>query len=117
MSKLSRSKRLRRQRERMWKENPHCHWCGIETVLIPYGAKVKQENNAATIDHLRDKYNPEKRQEPNLNNETRRVLACFSCNVRRSAEATAKLPKEELWRRSGRFPLTKPDKADTLQGT
>lgn len=44
-----------------------------------------KETRRATIDHLRDRFDPTRRQ-PNRTREERTVLACLECNNRRGAE-------------------------------
>lgn len=100
------SKTKRQQLFFMWKRNPSCHWCGRDTMLVlrteahPHN-KVPPRDDEATIDHLRSRFDPT-RQEPNLNHEFRRVLACWRCNNERSRAEQAQRPLEELHRRSGR---------------
>lgn len=97
------NQRLRLQRIRLWKEDPHCYHCGLLTELPPKKAHLKNKPHYATIDHLYSRYDP-RRYAPMVGKEKRRVLACFACNQKRSIQETAALPKEELWRRSGRYP-------------
>ena len=75
------SNRIKRQRRRLYEQNPYCHWCQRKLQLIekPGG---KLPDDAATIDHLRSRYDP-LRQVPATRNECRRVLACFRCNFER----------------------------------
>lgn len=84
------------QRARLWHKDPHCHWCKTLTVLTT--GKLQQANSA-TIDHLYSKLNP-KRRTPCAPGEVRRVLACYTCNQRRSIEECATLSFEERYRRS-----------------
>ena len=60
----------------------------------------------ATIDHVISRYNPERwvKRKPD---EVRKVLACFECNTNRSNEETARLSKEELYKRGQGFSFNK----------
>ena len=84
-------------REELWTKDPHCHWCGRLTVQPSEILKMGQPNppEMATIDHLVDRF--EGRNRNNFNNV---VLACNECNNRRGRERQAKIPLEELQRRS-----------------
>lgn len=97
----------REARNLMWRADPHCHWCGKLTRLPAprvKGVKHRQEHDWATLDHLVSRLEPSKRQ-AHKTGERRWVLACFACNVRRSHEEMLRTPIEELWRRSGHYPL------------
>ena len=75
------SKNIRKRREKLWnEEGGKCHWCSRETSLPPKGeAKVIPTPDLATLDHLRTRLD-KNRQEPNVNNEQRTLLACWQCN-------------------------------------
>ena len=90
----------RAQKERLWLKNPYCHWCGCLTVLLPPESKRKYfPSNMATIDHVRSRLHPARR-EPVYGEERRHVLACRQCNQRRCDEEQKQLSIEELRRRS-----------------
>lgn len=62
----------------MWRRNPHCFWCGIETVLDD-GPKLPP--NAATVDHIRSRFCLERAER--ADGRWRKgilVLACSQCN-------------------------------------
>lgn len=62
---------------------------------------VAEPDNMATIDHLRDRFDPLRK----INEKkSRSVLSCKKCNNDRSSLRQAALDKEELWERSGRKP-------------
>lgn len=63
--------------------------------------RERTPDDAATFEHLDDKYSPDRGKRYG---EYRVVLACNACNNKRSAERTAALSKAELWERSGRRP-------------
>lgn len=95
----------RKRKEKLWNENRHCYWCGCETLLIN-DPHIKTPNpRMATLDHLRDRYDPS-RWIPNTSNEIRTVLACYQCNHGRGREKTDSLSKEELWARGNGYKLT-----------
>ncbi len=58
----------------------------------------------ATIEHLRDRYHPERQIDP-VNHEQRWALACWKCNTERGNQRTAERPIEELWERSRSHPV------------
>ena len=90
---------------KLWHDNPNCHWCGKPTILTNVQhIKGQPDPMMATIDHIISRYSPLRwvKAKPG---EMRKVLACFECNARRSAEETAKLSKEELYRRGQGFCL------------
>lgn len=86
---------------KLFAAKPHCHWCGRLTVLLPEVPQIRGKIpwNAATIDHLRSRYDP-KRQEPVTAGEIRLVLACWRCNNERCQQEQNQIGKEELNRRS-----------------
>ena len=83
MSYKSKQKRLRN----LYKKDIHCHWCNCETIL-PENCNNKKHkkvpDNMATLDHLNDRYNLDKRRMPNYTQEERTVLSCKKCNIERS---------------------------------
>lgn len=87
-----------RRKLKLWnQQHGLCHWCNCEMIHWT----DSRRNRIATVDHLRDRYDPTTRGDPNPDREQRWVLACWECNQRRSDERTAARP-EDLWRRSGR---------------
>ncbi|MGH2711373.1 MAG: hypothetical protein ACRDH9_09250 [Actinomycetota bacterium] len=92
---------VRRWRKRRWRQDPRCAYCRVVTVLRWADPRKPAPLNLATVDHLRDRYDPT-RHEP-ANGEVRRVLACWKCNHDRERARTAALSKKELWRRSGHY--------------
>lgn len=76
--------------KKLWRRDPHCHWCGRLTELLERDPKRKYfPPESATRDHLRSRFDPT-RQEPCVPyREFRIVLACRECNLRRSAEEVA----------------------------
>src|SRR6185503_18043250 len=82
---MSSQSRIIRRKQRLYNQYPFCHWCGIALVLV-VSDNGRLPDNAATIDHLRSRFDLT-RQEPKINAyEERTVLACYGCNQRRSAE-------------------------------
>lgn len=106
------SGRLRRRKEYLYKKNPFCPRCGIKMILPPRGKRCSSPK-MATIEHKNNKYHPEKRykkqtleerQNASKHRTGRTGLLCKKCNEDIANEETKSLPKEELWRRSGRKP-------------
>jgi hypothetical protein len=97
---------IRVWKERRWRKDPRCAYCGVVTILRwtppprrEGGGNPRPPLNLATVDHLRDRYDPT-RQDPPRHGEVRRVLACWRCNNALGAIRTALQPLEELRRRS-----------------
>lgn len=71
-----------KQRRSLFAKNPACYWCErITTLYVAKDGEIPPDN-MATIDHLRSRFNP-RRKEPNPKGEKRRVLACHKCNQKR----------------------------------
>lgn len=65
----------------LWRHDPHCHWCGVETVLErPEGSLRRNHNpeNLATLDHIYSRFEPQRKTNKDA------VLACHRCNNERS---------------------------------
>jgi hypothetical protein len=95
---MSETGRIKLSRRRLWEQNPHCHWCGTETVLIDQDGGFFP-HNAATVDHLRSRLDSS-RSEPNPQREQRRVLACWRCNNERARDEQKSMPIEKLHERN-----------------
>lgn len=77
------NKRLQRRRNYMFEKDPHCFYCGIRLVH-PRNCTDRhtpQPDNMATIDHLRDRFDPKRGMETG---GVATVLACRKCNNERS---------------------------------
>jgi hypothetical protein len=85
------------------REGGKCFWCGIDTVLES-PAKGRLPDNLATVDHLRPKHDPTRREKVSKGTERRIVLACRKCNHERDKIDYNNLPRETLWRMSGAYP-------------
>ena len=97
---MSHSRSNRRVKLNLYKRDPHCHWCGVLTTLTNIKHIHGQPDpTMATVDHIISRFDPRRwvEQKPG---EIRKVLACFSCNNRRSIEDQKKLRKEEELLRS-----------------
>ena len=116
MGNNHRSHTIRRRREYLWKQNPHCHWCGRKTIppeevtvkLVKHGAvfakEIRYEPLMATLDHLNSRF-VELLGEPlagNIRDTT--VLACRECNNKRGKEEAKTVSKEALYALGGRRP-------------
>lgn len=83
---MSRSKteRLRRARQKMMADDPHCWYCGIEVIEVEHyqrgrgQPKKPRPGNAATIEHM---FHRLKGHRPSQGSW---VLACNDCNNERN---------------------------------
>ena len=85
-----------RIRKRLFRENPRCYWCGVETLLVGDGYIKRPNPRMATVDHLYSRYDLRRY----VKGEQKRVLACFHCNNTRSRQETRLISREEIQRRS-----------------
>lgn len=86
-------KKLRKSeiRKRLFEKEPHCCYCGrltkeyleLYTTDLPKGFHMPDD--AATVEHLYDKYDYVKRWETRDNPE-RHAIACYKCNQERGNE-------------------------------
>lgn len=97
----STSARIRRRRIQLFEEQEGlCWWCKVPMLLLPPMDKRKNmPKETCTLDHLFDRYHPERRRRPRPG-ERRYVAACLECNHRRGGESTAKISKRTLRRRA-----------------
>jgi hypothetical protein len=105
------SKELAKQRERYWKADPRCHYCGVETILKPAHIKkmeltAEERDRLATIDHLRPRHHPDRLKLPKPG-ERLHVLACSKCNNERDRQELLAKPKEWFEQNGGSKPLHK----------
>jgi hypothetical protein len=96
-------KALTRQRLQFWLKDPRCYYCKVVTVF-EYPKGTQRPDNYATIDHLRPRHHP-LRREP-ANGDIRHVLACFRCNNDRDKRELSEKPKEWFYENGGSKPLT-----------
>jgi len=73
-------------RRLLFDRDPHCHWCGVETIWRE-GPADHREPRRATLDHLDHKFSPYRGNQPR--GMRRRVLACWKCNNERGASDVA----------------------------
>jgi len=84
----------KKQRTRMWNNNPNCIFCGVLTILpehLPQRTNskgvskiiVEIPDNMTTIEHLNSR-NSVNRNTKNIKKEIRRVLCCYKCNQERN---------------------------------
>lgn len=102
---LLRHEYKKQRREQLWRENPHCHWCGRLTVINNKSEWKHGEDhsNVATLDHLVSRLEiPYGTNRPNLYKKAKTmVLACWKCNNDRNrlvAEQLSKTNPERLWK-------------------
>src|SRR5581483_5269956 len=121
-----RREKHRRRRDHLWRaqsglchwwQKPMLHWNDLRAdpgKVAKHGLRRDSKGNEklkvmpttlATIDHLRDRYHPERQVAP-VNREQRWVLACWQCNTDRGNQRTKERPIEELWERSKSRPIT-----------
>jgi hypothetical protein len=74
-------------RQRLFRVNPHCFWCGVLTVLD--GMRLP---NFATVDHLYSRWHPERRARHVNRDGTLHVLACQNCNQERALAESQCVP-------------------------
>lgn len=90
---------LKLLRYKLWVKNPHCVYCGVETVMpldiIEMG--LDSAPNMATIDHEYSKLNPLR-----YSAQQKYYLCCNLCNGYRAQLEESKLSIEELRIRSRR---------------
>ena len=98
------TKQRRRQRQAMWAKNPHCLFCGEKTDIIKAVRHSTEPSNMAVLLHLITKLMPG-RFNGNPQGPRRNVIACRKCADDYGNRIQAGLPIEELWQRSGRFPM------------
>lgn len=91
-----------RRRNRLFKQHPFCHWCGIQLVEVR-GPKVKYfPPNAATLDHRHGRLDPRRRTDYSPKNSS--VLACLQCNRDRGRADEQSVGIEELRERASHIP-------------
>ena len=88
----------RKRKLNLWKKDPHCHYCGVETIVLNQPRIKGTPPNLATLDHLYSKFDY-RRYIPEFNNAERTVLCCFSCNNKRAAFEDKYLTTEEKFLR------------------
>lgn len=77
----SASHELRRIRQELWNEDPHCHWCGVLTK-IDHEGRATLDPDDATLDHIYHRgHEARKVDMPKQKEDV--VLACSHCNNKR----------------------------------
>lgn len=95
-----------RRLRRLHGADPHCHWCGAETVIGAVTFAGRAAAKAATIDHVYGRLTPERR----AGNKSC-VLACSGCNQwRNNVEAKVRSPDPSV-RGQGRRMARNPGRA------
>ena len=93
---MANTKRLRAIRRRLWEANPHCHYCGIETIWHSSKHNETLPDNAATIDHVISRLDPRRYLLPYYPSSLF-VLACSRCNHERGAREDTSLRQKVQW--------------------
>lgn len=99
------SKRHKRVRSWLYKQNPFCTRCGVEMILPDDIPKTRTGNlkydpeNLCTIEHFYTRLESDRGD-----NKIPLHIICKKCNGAQSAIIESKLPKEALWEKSGRSP-------------
>jgi 5-methylcytosine-specific restriction endonuclease McrA len=82
-------------RRALFKADPHCHWCGCLTIIpnVPRWERgeLTDPPNLATVDHVISRRTRKSRLQ--YHSPKNKVLACFSCNVKRAMRENALLGK------------------------
>jgi len=87
--------RLARQRRRLHAADPRCFYCGVETFIDPPpGWRRKFCPLLATIEHLRSRNDPRRREPLRFPGERRHVLACMQCNQARANDFPVEVRRE-----------------------
>jgi 5-methylcytosine-specific restriction endonuclease McrA len=81
----------------LWSTDPHCYWCGIETVLTGTNDPQPLPLNAATFDHVHPQSSRLRADHRSLG-----VLACRDCNEKRGSHAFDEFTIESVASRVGR---------------
>ena len=85
--------RLKRRREKLWKTDPRCVYCGRVTNLHAKKDHVGHfiyDPLLATLDHLNDRW-VEYLGDRHDGDGAKTVLACFECNNKRQLERSKKV--------------------------
>lgn len=78
-----------RMRIRLFRADPHCFWCGVETVLE---TSAQGQSDFATVDHLYSRWHPERKTRHVRGDGVLHVLACSSCNGERAGAENQSIP-------------------------
>ena len=95
----------RKVRQFLFKKDPHCIYCGIETKeyeewYVSQQKGFKIPDDLATLEHLYDKLDPKKRYEI-YPDHSDKAIACHRCNQRRGKERVNAIPERERLLRYG----------------
>ncbi len=82
------------RRDNLMRQNPHCYWCGIEVIDYQIAQPKRLPDDQATLDHLQDRLGRDKR--PMLNGKPLTVLACYKCNLERSAKKQQEMQRKGI---------------------
>ena len=99
------AKKKRQKKEKLYAKDPFCFWC--RRSLSIYGILLSGQphpEDMATLDHLRSRLNPERRNGLDYPGQIQIVLSCPGCNKARSDKEQEKLGIDELRRRAKAYP-------------
>lgn len=77
------AQRSRKFKEQVWRENPHCYWCGVLTVLHKHKDGESADDNTATLDHVFTNLDPRRRFYKEYGIPSPVILVCLQCNKKR----------------------------------
>ncbi|MCI0391869.1 MAG: hypothetical protein MOB07_24265 [Acidobacteria bacterium] len=93
----------------MWRHDPRCYWCGVQTILRPLHIPHEPlppaiRDRVATLDHVRARHHPDRLKRPE-SGDVLHVLSCWRCNNERDRQQLQAKPKEYLHDKCGNKPL------------
>ena len=87
----------RKRRENLYKQDPHCYWCGI---LCTVNTSHKQKATDATLDHIHSKLFLKRWLSKEEYSKGKNVLSCYKCNQNRARREDLAMSRSELLNRS-----------------
>ena len=101
------NKKRQMMRDRLWRQDPHCRFCGRETRLGGAERHKPEPSDMACLLHLFTKLMTG-REDGDPNGPRRSELVCKRCADDYGNGVQAQMAKHELWRRSGAYPMEYP---------
>ena len=81
------------RRARLWLVDPHCAYCGVETIWWE-AAGGSKPRNAATLQHLDSRLSGRRKVWPRDPSNARSTIACNHCNFEDGRAEVMALPEE-----------------------